>query len=69
MKEINLIILSTIIMMGVLLNFENKVILSYGLENIDRNIVPLLIPPYQMVKDLVSADINRINVTFVNNIP
>jgi hypothetical protein len=69
MKEINLIILSTIIMMGVLLNFENKVILSYGLENIDRNIVPLLIPPYQMVKDLGSADINRINVTFVNNIP
>ena len=52
-----------------LLNFENRDIMSYAQENVDRNIIPLLIPPYQMIKDLGSSDLNRINVTFVNNIP
>ena len=69
MKKINLIILSTFIIGGMLLNFENKDILSYAQENVDRNIIPLLIPPYQMIKDLGSSDLNRINVTYVNNIP
>ena len=69
MKKINLIILSTFIIGGMLLNFENKDILSYAQENVDRNIIPLLIPPYQMIKDLGSSDLNRINVTFVDNIP
>jgi len=69
MKKIHLIILSTFIIGGMLLNFENRVILSYAQENVDRNIIPLLIPPYQMIKDLGSSDLNRINVTYVNNIP
>ena len=69
MKKINLIILSTFIIGGMLLNFENRDIMSYAQENVDRNIIPLLIPPYQMIKDLGSSDLNRINVTFVNNIP
>ena len=68
MKKINLIILSTFILGGILLNFERD-ILSYAQENVDRNIIPLLIPPYQMIKDLGSSDLNRINVTYVNNIP
>ena len=68
MKKINLIILSTFILGGTLLNFERDV-MSYAQENVDRNIIPLLIPPYQMIKDLGSSDLNRINVTFVNNIP
>jgi hypothetical protein len=69
MKKINLIILSTFIIGGMLLNFENKGILSYAQENVDRNIIPLLIPPYQLIEDLGSSDLNRINVTYVNNIP
>ena len=69
MKKINLIILSTFIIGGMLLNFENRDIMSYAQEDVDRNIIPLLIPPYQMIKDLGSSDLNRINVTFVNNIP
>ncbi len=68
MKKIHLIILSTFIIGGMLLNFENRDILSYAQENVDRNIIPLLIPPYQMIKDLGSSDLNRINVTYVNNI-
>jgi hypothetical protein len=68
MKKINLIILSTFILGGILLNFERD-IMSYAQENVDRNIIPLLIPPYQMIKDLGSSDLNRINVTYVNNIP
>lgn len=69
MKKIHLIILSTFIIGGILLNFENRDILSFAQENVDRNIIPLLIPPYQMIKDLGSSDLNRINVTYVNNIP
>jgi len=69
MKKIHLTILSTFIIGGMLLNFENRDILSYAQENVDRNIIPLLIPPYQMIKDLGSSDLNRINVTYVNNIP
>ena len=69
MKKIPLIILSTFIIGGMLLNFENRDILSYAQENVDRNIIPLLIPPYQMIQDLGSSDLNRINVTYVNNIP
>ena len=68
MKKINLIILSTFILGGTLLNFERDV-MSYAQENVDRNIIPLLIPPYQMIKDLGSSDLNRINVTYFNNIP
>ncbi len=68
MKKINLIILSTFILGGTLLNFERD-IMSSAQENVDRNIIPLLIPPYQMIKDLGSSDLNRINVTYVNNIP
>ena len=68
MKKINLIILSTFILGGILLNFERD-IMSYAQENVDRNILPLLIPPYQMIKDPGSSDLNRINVTYVNNIP
>ena len=69
MKKINLIILSTFILGGMLLNFENKGILPYAQENVDRNIIPLLIPPYQLIEDLGPSDLNRINVTYVNNIP
>ena len=69
MKKINIIILSTFIIGGILLNFENRDILSYAQENVDRSIIPLLIPPYQMIKDLGSSDLNGINITYVNNIP
>ena len=52
MKKINLIILSTFIIGGMLSNFENRDIMSYAQADVDRNIIPLLIPPYQMIKDL-----------------
>ena len=69
MKKINLIILSTFIYRRNIIKFRNRDIMSYAQENVDRNIIPLLIPPYQMIKDLGSSDLNRINVTYVNNIP
>ena len=69
MKKIHLIIFSTFIIGGLLLNFECRDILSYAQEKVDRNIIPLLIPPYQMIKDFGSSDLNRINVTYVNDIP
>lgn len=69
MKKINLIMLSTFIIWVMLINFEIKGSLSYALKNIDRNIIPLLIPPYQMIKDLGSSDLNKFNVTYVNDIP
>jgi hypothetical protein len=69
MKKITLIMLSTFIMGGMLLNFENNNILLYAQENVDRNIIPLLIPPYQVIQDLGSSDLNEFNVTYINNIP
>ena len=70
MKKFNLIILSTFITGVMLLNFETGGNVSYAQENIDRNIIPLLIPPYQMiVEDLGSSDLNKFNLTYVNNIP
>ena len=69
MKKIQLIMLSTFIIGGMLLITEYRDILSYAQEKVDRNIIPLLIPPYEMIKDFGSSDLNRINVTYVNNIP
>jgi hypothetical protein len=70
MKKINLIILSTFITGVMLFNFETENTVSYAQENIDRNIIPLLIPPYQMiVEDLGSSEVNKFNLTYVNNIP
>jgi hypothetical protein len=69
MKKINLIILSTFITGVILLNFETGGTESYAQEKIDRNIIPLLIPPYQMIEDLGSSDLNKFNLTYVNNIP
>ena len=69
MIKINLIILSTFITGVMLFNFETEDTVSYAQENIDRNIIPLLIPPYQMIEDLRSSDLNKFNLTYVNNIP
>jgi hypothetical protein len=70
MKKINLIILSTFITGIMLFNFETENTVSYAQENIDRNIIPLLIPPYPMiVEDLGSSEVNKFNLTYVNNIP
>ena len=70
MKKINLIILSTFITGLILLNFETGGTVSYAQEGIDRNIIPLLIPPYQMiVEELGSSGLNKFNLTYVNNIP
>ncbi len=68
MIKITLIILSTFIIGGMLLNFD-KDVLAYAQENVDSNIIPLLIPPYQMIQDLRSSELNKFNVTYINNIP
>ena len=69
MKKITLIMLSTFVVGGMLLNFENNYSLLYAQKNVDRNIIPLLIPPYQVIQDLGSSDLNEFNVTYINNIP
>ncbi|HYF99433.1 MAG TPA: hypothetical protein VD815_05035 [Candidatus Saccharimonadales bacterium] len=53
-----------------LVNLDFKDAYLYGQENVDRNIIPLLIPPYQVVSEFRSdAAVNKLNVTYVNNIP
>lgn len=69
MKKINLIILSTFVTGVMLLNFHGDEIYIYGQENVDRNIIPLLIPPYQIISEFQSTDLKNFNVTFVYNIP
>lgn len=69
MKKINLIILSTFVTGVMLLNFHGDEIYIHGQENVDRNIIPLLIPPYQIISEFQSTDLKNFNVTFVYNIP
>lgn len=69
MKKITLIILSTFVSWVMLLNTEIVSFNIYGQENIDRSIIPLLTPPYQIISELKSTDMNKFNVSFVNNIP
>ena len=69
MKKINLIILSTFVSWVMLLNFHGGEVYLYGQENVDRNIIPLLIPPYQIISEFQSTDLKNFNVTFVYNIP
>lgn len=70
MNKINLIILSTFITSIMLVNLDFKDAYLYAQENVDRNIIPLLIPPYQVIGEFRSdAAMNKLNVTHVNNIP
>jgi len=69
MKKINLIILSTFVTGIMLLNFHGDGVYLYGQENVDRNVIPLLIPPYQIISEFQNTDLKSFNVTFVNNIP
>jgi hypothetical protein len=69
MKKINLIILSTFVTGVMLLNFHGDNFYLYGQDNVDRNIIPLLIPPYQIISEFQNTDLKSFNVTFVNNIP
>lgn len=69
MKKIHLVIFSTIVTGIMLLNFEIVNTNLYGQENVDRNIIPLLTPPYQTFSDFQSTDLKNFNVTYVNDIP
>ena len=69
MKKVSLIILSTFVSGIMLLNLEIVTTPLYGQENVDRSIVPLLTPPYQIISEFQSADLKNFNVTYVNNIP
>ncbi|VFJ14665.1 conserved protein of unknown function [Candidatus Nitrosocosmicus franklandus] len=69
MKKITLIILSTFVSGVMLLNIEIINFNIYGQGNIDRSIIPLLTPPYQIVSEFKTTDMNKFNVSFVNNMP
>jgi hypothetical protein len=69
MKKISLIILSTFVSGIMLLNIEIVDTHLYGQEKVDRNIIPLLIPPYKVISEFQSADMNEMNVTYINNKP
>lgn len=69
MKKINLIILSTFITWMILLNFNVGYVFSLTLEKVDRNLIPLLIPPYQMINDIQTSELPKVNVTYINNFP
>jgi hypothetical protein len=69
MKKISLMILSTFVSGIMLLNIEIVNTYLYGQENIDRNIIPLLTPPYQIISEFQSTDMRNFNVTYVNNVP
>jgi hypothetical protein len=69
MKKIHLVIFSTIVTGIMLLNLEIINTYLYGQENVDRNIIPLLTPPYQSIGDFQSTDLKNFNITYVNDIP
>lgn len=69
MKKYVLIILSTFVSGIVLLDFGVGDINLYAQQNVDRNVIPLLIPPYQMIGDFPSLDLKKFNVTFVKDGP
>ena len=69
MKKYLLIVLSTVITGIMLLDFGAGNINLYAQQNVDRNVIPLLIPPYQMIGDFPSFDLKKFNVTFVNDGP
>jgi hypothetical protein len=69
MNKFILIILSTIITGVMLLDFGGGSMNLYAQQNVDRNVIPLLIPPYQMIGDIPSFDLKKFNVTFVNDGP
>lgn len=69
MKKYVLIILSTFVSGIMLLDFGVGGISLYAQQNVDRNVIPLLIPPYQMIGDFSSLDLKKFNVTFVNDGP
>jgi hypothetical protein len=52
-----------------LLDFGAGSMNLYAQQNVDRNVIPLLIPPYQMIGDIPSFDLKKFNVTFVNDGP
>ena len=68
MKKIHIVIFSTIVTGILLLNLEVVNTHLYGQENVDRNIIPLLTPPYQPISDFQSTDLKNFNVTYVNDI-
>ncbi len=69
MKKFYLIILSTFVTCTMLPSFDNKDTYIYAQEKVDRNIIPLLIPPYKVISEFQSADMNEMNVTYINNKP
>ena len=69
MKKTHLVMFSTIVTGIMLLNFEIVNTHIYGQENVDKNIIPLLTPPYQTISDFQSTDVKNFNVTYVNDIP
>ena len=69
MKKIHLVIFSTIVTGIMLLNFEIGNTYLYGQEIVDKNLIPLLTPPYQTINNFQSTALKNFNVTYVNNIP
>ncbi|MDR4490177.1 MAG: hypothetical protein R2685_04655 [Candidatus Nitrosocosmicus sp.] len=67
MKNPILIMLSIFITWIILLDVIGGSINLYAQQNVDRNVIPLLIPPYQMIGDYSSFDLKKFNVTFVDD--
>ena len=67
MKKYCLIILSTFVTGIILLDFGMGNSNVFAQQNVDRHVIPLLIPPYQMIGDLPSFDLKKFNVTFIND--
>ena len=66
MKKYCLIILSTFVT-GIMLLFGMGNSNVFAQQNVDRHVIPLLIPPYPMIGDLPSFDLKKFNVTFIND--
>lgn len=67
MNKYSLIILSTFVTGIMLLDFGMGDLTINAQESVDRNVIPLLIPPYQMIGEFPSFDLHKFNVTFVND--
>ncbi len=67
MKKYNITILFYFTFMIIILNFNLNEAYSIVYDQIDSNVIPLLIPPYKMIKETLNYTKSQtINITYNN---
>lgn len=68
MKKNSLIMLSSIITLIIFLDLNLNSAFSSSQQNLDKNVIPLLIPPYQMIKDINYTEYQNTNFTYIKTL-